>query len=582
MCRRVLFAGFLTLAPLSFAGAAPVPLPAQSSVSTVTFRGTIVDATRSPIAGASVTAVPDGGAAPLSTQTDSHGAFVLSLPAGTYTIHVDAGGFDPQAQAVQTAHRGSGVRDYMLAVAGVRDSVTVVAPGGYEVPAIRTATKTPTPLVDVPQSVTVVSNELIRDQLMASLTDVVQYVPGAAAHQGENNRDEVILRGNNSSANFFVDGVRDDVQYYRDLYNTRRVEVIKGPNALIFGRGGAGGVVNRVPKEAEPGTFREVMVEGGTNGTRRISTDLNAPLSSTMAVRLNGVFEDSDSFRSHVGLQRYGVSPAFAFAPSQDTRLSVSYEHFYDDRTADRGITSFQGRPVDVDPSTYFGDPSQSGVWARVNLTRATLEHHAGALTIRNHTMFGAYDRKYQNFVPGAVTSDGLRFAMTSYNNATRRNNLFNQTDFIYGGTTGALHHTVVAGVEVGRQVSDNFRNTGFFNNAATSIVVPLDEPTISAPVTFRQSATDADNHVRALVGAAYVQDQVALSQAVQVVGGLRVDRFDMNYHDNRSGLTLERPDTLVSPRAGVVYKPMSRASLYGSYSVSYLPSSGDQFSSLT
>src|SRR5262245_65674545 len=143
MCRRVLFAGFLTLAPLSFAGAAPVPLPAQSSVSTVTFRGTIVDATRSPIAGASVAAVPDGGAAPLSTQTDSHGAFVLSLPAGTYTIHVDAAGFDPQVQTVQTAQLGSGVRDYMLAVAGVRDSVTVVAPGGYEVPAIANAANTP-------------------------------------------------------------------------------------------------------------------------------------------------------------------------------------------------------------------------------------------------------------------------------------------------------------------------------------------------------------------------------------------------------------------------------------------------------
>src|SRR5262249_22601695 len=197
-----------------------------------------------------------------------------------------------------------------LDVAGVHDSVTVVAPGGYQVPVITTATKTPTPLLDVPQSVTVVSNQLIRDQLMASLTDVVPYVPGAAAHQGEDKRGEGILRRHNSSATFCVDGVRDDVQYYRDLYNTRRVEVIKGPNALIFGRGGAGGVVNRVQKEAEPGTFREVMVEGGSNDTRRISTDLNAPLSSTMAVRLNGVFEDSDSFRSHVGLQRYGVSPA--------------------------------------------------------------------------------------------------------------------------------------------------------------------------------------------------------------------------------------------------------------------------------
>jgi catecholate siderophore receptor len=582
MCRRVVFAAVLACAPLSSLAAAPPPQTTQSAVSAATLRGTIVDATRSPIAGATVTAVPEGGGAPLSVRSDSRGAFELRLPAGSYTIRLDAAGFEPEVQKVRTAQIGTNVREYTLAVAGLRDSVTVVAPGGYQEPAIRTATKTPTPLVDVPQSVTVVSNALIRDQLMASLADVVQYVPGAAAHQGENNRDEVILRGNNSSANFFVDGVRDDVQYYRDLYNTRRVEVIKGPNALIFGRGGAGGVVNRVQKEAESATFREVLVEGGSYDTRRISTDVNAPLSSSMAVRLNGVFEDSDSFRSNVGLRRYGVSPSFSFTPSPKTRLSVSYEYFYDDRTADRGITSFQGRPVDVDPSTYFGDPSQSDVWARVNLTKATIEHRIGGLTIRNHTLFGAYDRKYQNFVPGAVTPDGLRFAMTSYNNATQRNNLFNQTDFVYAATTGALRHTLLAGVEAGRQVSDNFRNTGFFNNATTSIVVPLDQPTISVPVTFRQNATDADNRVRARVGAAYVQDQVALSHAVQMIGGLRVDRFGMNYHDNRSGVTLERPDTLLSPRAGVVYKPAIRASLYGSYSVSYLPSSGDQFSSLT
>ena len=117
-------------------------------------------------------------------------------------------------------------------------------------PAITRATKTPTPLRDVPQSVTVVTTELIKDQMMMSVGDVMRYVPGMTVHQGENNRDQVIIRGNSSSADFFVDGVRDDVQYYRDLYNLERVEALKGPNAMIFGRGGGGGVVNRVSREA--------------------------------------------------------------------------------------------------------------------------------------------------------------------------------------------------------------------------------------------------------------------------------------------------------------------------------------------
>src|SRR5262249_17234635 len=114
------------------------------------------------------------------------------------------------------------------------------------------------------------------------------------------------------------------------------------------------------------------------------------------------------------------------------------------------------------------------------------------------------------------------------------------------------------------------------------AILVPLSNPTIDTPVTFRQSATDANNHLRANLAAAYVQDQVELSRFVQVVGGLRFDYFDLQYHDNRTGLNLRRIDHLVSPAGGIVFKPVAPVSVYASYSVSYLPSSGDQFSSLT
>ena len=155
-------------------------------------------------------------------------------------------------------------------------------------PAISSATKTPTPLRDVPQSVTVVTQELIKDQLMMSIGDVVRYVPGITVHQGENNRDQVIIRGNSSSADFFVNGVRDDVQYYRDLYNLDRVEALKGPNAMIFGRGGGGGVINRVTKEAGFRPSREFSLQGGMYGNKRFTADLDQPLSDTVAFRLNG------------------------------------------------------------------------------------------------------------------------------------------------------------------------------------------------------------------------------------------------------------------------------------------------------
>jgi catecholate siderophore receptor len=545
--------------------------------------GRIFDPMRAPIAGARVTAIPDGQSIGSSTVTDQGGAFVLKLVPGSYTLTVVADGFVEQSQRVNASQTGSASREIVLKVAGVREDVMVSAPAvGYHVPVISTATKNPTPLRDVPQAITVVTQKLIRDQLMMSIGDVVRYVPGITAHQGENNRDQIIVRGNTSSADFFVNSVRDDVQYYRDLYNVDRVEALKGPNAMIFGRGGAGGVVNRVMKEAVFYPVRELSLQGGMYGNKRFSTDIDQPLGDKVAFRLNGMFEDSNSFRDRVGLKRYGVTPTVRLVPSNHTTIALRYEYLHDARTADRGIPSFQGRPVDVDVATFYGNPDASRVQANVNLASTMVEHRVGTVTVRNQTLFGDYDRFYQNFVPGAVTADQRQVSLSSYNNATTRRNLFNQSDLTYVTSTGRLWHTLLAGAEVGRQLTDNFRNTGFFHDTAAALLVPFGTPTITTPVTFRQNATDADNHVRTIVAATYAQDQIELSRHVRVVAGLRFDHFDLQYHNNRNGDTLTRPDNLVSPRAGIVVKPVLALSLYSSYSVSYLPSSGDQFSSLT
>jgi catecholate siderophore receptor len=437
-------------------------------------------------------------------------------------------------------------------------------------------------LRDIPQSISVVTKEQIRDQSMSSLSEVVAYIPGITSHQGENNRDQLVIRGNSTSADFFVNGVRDDVQYYRDLYNVDRVEALKGPNAMIFGRGGGGGVINRVSKGAEFAALREFTFQGGSYRNRRVTGDFGQPLSNKVAFRLNGVYENSDSFRRFVGLERYGINPTLTIAPNSDTRINLSYEYFHDGRTADRGIPSFQNRPLDVPVSTFFGDPNLSHVRADVHLLSGTFEHQFGRFNLRNRTQFGDYDRFYQNFVPGAVTADKTRDSITSYNNATKRKNIFNQTDLTFALWTGKVKHSLLVGAEVGRQLTDNFRNTGFFNNTTTSIFVPLSDPIVNVPVTYRQNATDADNHLQTNLAAGYIQDQIELSRYVQVVTGVRVDYFDLRFHNNRNGDNLRRIDQLLSPRVGVVVKPAVALSLYGNYSVAFLPSSGDQFSSLT
>lgn len=544
-------------------------------------RGRVLDPNRAAIAGAKITAVRKGQP-DSSTITSASGEFSLLLEPGEYTLKFSAEGFAEAALTIRSKPTSFEPLEILLQLAGYSATITVTDIAGYETSVISSATKTLTPLRDVPQSVTVLSAEVIKHQGMQSIGDVVRYVPGITAIQGENNRDQVVIRGNSSSADFFLDGTRDDVQYYRDLYNLDRVEALKGPNAMIFGRGGGGGVINRVTKQAGFAPLGEVTLQGGSYGNKRILADFDRPFNNRVAFRVNGMYENSGSFRNQVSLNRLGINPTLTIVAGKQTQIRLGYEHFRDNRVADRGIPSFHGRPSNADISTFFGNPSESLVHARVNLASAVIDHQVGNLNIHNRTLFGAYRRFYQNFVPGAVNADETRVSLSAYNNATRRRNIFNQTDFTFAAKTGSVRHTLLAGTEFGRQVSNNFRNTGFFNNTSTSISVPFANPTINTPVTFRQNATDADNHVQANVAAAYAQDQIELSRKVQVLVGLRFDHFNLKFHNNRNGDNLGRVDDLVSPRVGIVVKPIEPLSLYASYSVSHLPSSGDQFSSLT
>ncbi len=449
-----------------------------------------------------------------------------------------------------------------------------------------TATKTDTPLVDVPQSLSVVTRELIDDQAMHSIGDVTRYVPGAGIAQGEGNRDIPVLRGQSTTADFFVDGIRDDVQYFRDLYTVDRVEILKGPNAMIFGRGGSGGLVNRVTKQADGGTRRELSLELGSWSQVRATLDYGAVLSPAVAVRVTGLFEDADSYRDGVTLRRYGLNPTVAWRLSPHTVVRAGVEHFHDERVADRGVSSFQGRPVAVPASTFFGDPAQSPTDATVNTAFTVVEHtFARGATLRNHTRFGRYAKFYQNVFPGAVNAAGSAVALSAYSQATDRDNLFNQTDLVLPFATGSVRHQVLAGLELARQETENVRLTGYFATvgpAVTSINVPLSAPRTTLPLTFRPSATDASNAGTAKTVALYAQDQVTLLPRLQAVVGLRFQPFTVDLLNRRTAAPVASTDNLLSPRAGLIYKPADSVSLYTSYSTTYLPRAGEQLASLS
>lgn len=467
-------------------------------------------------------------------------------------------------------------------------AVKVQATGtGYTADRTRSATKTDTPLRDVPQSVTVVTKQIIADQGMQGMADVVRYVPGITMGQGEGHRDAPTIRGQSTTADFFVDGVRDDAQYLRDLYNVERVEALKGANAMMFGRGGGGGVINRVMKEPVWSPVHSVVIEGGSFDHKRTTLDLGDAIGPHGALRVNGLFENSGGFRRASRLERSAVNPEAVLTIGAVGVARLGYEQFVDRRTVDRGIPSFQGRPVAGELRSFYGDPIASHSYARVDALHARLGFDGPrGMTLRNHTRLAYNDKFYQNVYAGsAVNAAGTQFNLAGYNSSIARRNLFNQTDVTANAVTGPVQHTLLVGAELGNQSTDNVRNTGYFGGTATSQATSVATPTVVTPVTFRQSPTDADNHVIASVAGAYAQDQIALGRQWKGVAGIRVDRFDLRVHNNRvaaSPTDLAREDHVLSPRLGLVFTPVAPVSLYATQSVTFLPSSGDQFSALT
>lgn len=464
-------------------------------------------------------------------------------------------------------------------LAAEADEITVLGRRpAYTESETSTATRTDTPLRDVPQSVTVITSDLIEDQGMRSMADVVRYVPGVSMGQGEGHRDAPTLRGNSSTADFFVDGVRDDVQYYRDLYNAERIEVLKGSNAMVFGRGGGGGVINRVTEWANWTPTRELTITAGQWDQYRGVIDLGVAMSDSAAFRFNGVYEQAESYRDFVTLDRWGFNPTAAFRIGENTTLRAGLEHFEDERTVDRGVPSQAGRPWAGSNSAFFGNPDASYSTADVSIFNAHIDHDFNAnLELRNRTVFADYSKFYQNiYASGPVT--GGNVALGGYNSGTERQNFFNQTDLIWRAQTGAIGHTILAGFEFGAQETDNTRSANFTGLGSVSVTNPTTSITGSvSPVLQTNNTVNAD------VAALYLQDQVSFGDHWQIVAGVRFDRFNVDFDNHvAGGADFSREDELLSPRVGVIYRPIEPVSFYASYSVSYLPQSGDQFASLT
>lgn len=480
-----------------------------------------------------------------------------------------------------------------IIVTGEKDGYLAISSAGL---------KTGTPLLDTPQTVSTVTREQLEDQALQDIGDILRYTPGTSIGQGEGNRDQITIRGQNTTADFFVDGIRDDVQYFRPLYNLERVEIHKGPNAMIFGRGGGGGIINRVTKSPiSDETFGSTTASVDSFGAFYLSGDVNAAIADNAAFRINGLYEEFNNHRDFFDGRRIAINPTIGAELSDQSRILLSYEYVDDDRAVDRGnpaelravgdACSFDSPcgPLRGFRDTLFGFDGVNKTTLQAHILKLRVEHDfSDNLKFNATTVYADYDKLYRNVYPvdailGVPAGGPLVDSITldGYNDTTDRENFITQGNLLWTGETGSIGHTLLLGYEIGQQQSANARQDILFADSNDDqITIPLTDPIAQPAFSFPASTRNRVSDLKFV--SLYLQDQISIGDHFEIVGGVRFDSFEIDVNDIQNNVRLSRTDDKFSPRFGLIYKPQENISIYTSYSKSFLPRSGDQFLTLT
>ena len=447
------------------------------------------------------------------------------------------------------------------------------AGSAYNASSGTSATKIDAPLRDIPQTVNVVPEQLLRDQGALSMESALKSVPGVGLSHGDGQRDQVTLRGFSAISDQFIDGLRDDALYFRDLSNIERIEVLKGPASVLYGRGSSGGLINRISKK--PGIDKsEIMAQVGSWDQKRAAVDLARNFSEAgVALRVTGAVERADGYRSQQFLDREAFAPSLRVQLGQDTSVLFQAERLSDRRVTDFGVPSFQGRPVDVPASTYYGAANARDVdYSQADVTALgfTLEHRFNdRLSVRNAFRHYDYTLDRNNTLVGAVNETARTASLNRTNLRREEDGYFNQTELTQKAWLGNMAHQILYGVEFGKQDKDQVNRSQ--SNIAT---VALFNPVLPVLPKFITAAPATDNRGIMKTASAYVQDLVSLSPEWKALAGVRYDHFDQQTVERRAGQSnLARTDIAWSPRVGLVYQPSREQSYYASFSKSFQPS---------
>ncbi|WP_429065770.1 TonB-dependent receptor [Aeromonas bestiarum] len=453
---------------------------------------------------------------------------------------------------------GARAEDETMTVVGKRSQHEEVA----------TATRTNTPAKLVPQAIDSVKASELTAFGQPTLSEVLTGIPGVNA-SGDTRFDGVNIRGFSASNDFYLDGFRDDMQYTRDLGNIERVEVLKGPAAVLYGRGSTGGIVNRVSKKPQKGQESSVSALVGSFDNRRLAADLNGEAGERVQVRLNLAQEDKDSFRDGVTSKRTLLAPSVNWEINDRLNWLVQYERNEHDRTPDRGIPGVNGRPADVPKEYVYSDTRRDFIDDVAQSTRSRLSWDINdQWQLRQQLGYTSLDSQFDNTYVTSVKGDQV--TRSRWQQDLKANSLISNTEAEGQLQTGPIEHRLLIGFEQNWQE----RTPKLYQNAtaipAGNLYDPGSLPTYDGAMKL---SSDANHKVRGY--GLYLQDQLSLGDW-HLLGGLRRDDFTVTSRRNDLNKEETVSVTSLSPRLGLVWNPLEEHAFYTSYSKTFTPVGGE------
>ncbi len=442
----------------------------------------------------------------------------------------------------------------------------------------------PTPIRDVPQSVTVINRAVMESQGITTLTEALRNTPGItlSAGEGGNIGDNINIRGYSARTDLFLDGVRDRGQYSRETFFLEAVEVLRGPSSMLFGRGSTGGVINQVSKQASLREHTEVGLSAGSDAYYRATLDVNRKLSDSSAYRVAMLGHGNESTRDIIESERSGFAGSLRFGINTSTEVAVSAIIQRRDDIPDYGVPvglldgteqtiDNPGRPIETDSSNFYGF-TDDRFKQDVDVFGLRIEHEfSPGLSLSNQTQHNAVTL---HAMPTRINlGTDTDFARDRRERDIDDESLYNQTDLVIRIGDGAVRHTLTVGAEIGRDYYNN-QTYNWLPEPGQSIENPVYGPMPSSVVRTATTLTDSDGETTAF----YLNEQLDLGEHWKIVAGIRKENFELSSKVSGSTTLTQnglfaREDDMTSHRAGLIYQPSETQSYYVSYGTSFNPS---------